>query len=287
MAKIIATNYDEYYAPIRRGLFTYEHFEKMGLGLWVFGYFLTRVPIGSTDGVIHTVFNDEEIAQVIGMSARNVRLYRQKLIKDGYLVIAQTRQGYRITVNKWHKDAVADAIGDNIAVQTQAQNPAPLSNNKKIKREIYITADAEDKPKKENEHWELAKKIATVCKLPFEVGKERGKCLKVAKDVKLIPGFSEELLLATYSPGGAWYDRSANWRVAKNPDQAPTPFQITETWNQLNSKVPPPVAEVSPDRIEALRKRDRAWRELPEEERERLWGATPEEMDAYWKEKGL
>jgi hypothetical protein len=126
-----ATSFDDYYAPVRRGLFRAEHFERMGLGIWVFGYFLTRVPIGSDDGKIHVVFNDEEIGNWLGMSTRNVRKYRQELVKEEYLSITQTRDGYRITVNNWHKDTPKDTIADTFADICYEENPALLSNKKK------------------------------------------------------------------------------------------------------------------------------------------------------------
>ncbi len=80
--------------------------------------------------------------------------------------------------------------------------------------------------------WRFAHALAVVCNMHFEANK--GRLLKDAKDILLLPGADERVLLELYgnNPSSMWCVH--DWRGRKG--ETPSPSVIKQTWQELYDK---------------------------------------------------
>jgi hypothetical protein len=153
------TNPNDWWFPLRRGLLTPEHYDRIGNSIWLFVYFLSRIRVNSETGEINAIFTDEDISESTGMSIRNVRYWRQRLVQEKYITQTRMSHGYRITVNNWKKDvsAVPSQYDSSVIDSSPEEDCTPLSNIEKEEKEekeerniytgfgkVHVVGDTED-----------------------------------------------------------------------------------------------------------------------------------------------
>lgn len=246
-----------------------EHAINMGRKLYLYLYYLRKASKDpNSDGCIYTT--DANVADWFGIPRTTVRDDRHALAGSGYIKCDQDGHRLKVTImrfknqfqQQWYntEEEQEDPTGGQQAVDRRLtggdqavdgrlsgrnyeENTPALSKEDKDKDKDKDTDDAnassssEPKPKKERKvspesvaHYESGVKLAQVCNMPFEANKKR--VLAEVKLLKLIPGYSDELLLQAFGKGGAWYART-NWRIKGNPNQPPSLAQVRETWNVM------------------------------------------------------